>query len=66
MRKIKQIAVSTCFVDCGSDDRGENETMLALCEDGSLWRYIRAGEWTQLEGIPDNPEQEPHEVSDET
>jgi len=42
MRKVIQIT---------QEPRGNN--ILALCDDGTIWRIAEGGAWTQLPGIPE-------------
>ena len=57
VRKIVQIAMSNVL-----NHEGYMESMIALCNDGSLWqRYIgisgsqsKGGEWFRLNDIPQN------------
>lgn len=61
MRKIIQIAVAECMAydnDCG--DLKQSETIVALCNDGTLWRrwLSTAGanrnepKWVKIENVP--------------
>ncbi|WP_253181220.1 hypothetical protein [Haemophilus quentini] len=61
MRKIVQIAVAECMAydnDCG--DLEQSETIVALCNDGTLWRRWlnttganrNEPKWVKIENVP--------------
>ena len=48
-RKIIQIATSNAM---SSNDK--IETIIALCNDGTLWHRVYGDDWFQIENVPQN------------
>ena len=60
-RKIIQIATSGYSFPATCSSSGRSDSLVALCNDGTLWKLFlsgkRANEWTQLPSIPQGDEQ---------